>query len=65
MITRAADSPTTRNECATDTTERVGAFEMRLGLADPTAEAAERWSRRSEALAEWLLVMWRREQTQA
>jgi len=36
-------------------TERVAGYEMRIVRAEDTAEAPERWNRRSEALAAWLL----------
>ena len=41
--------------------ESVGQLGMAVICADPSPEAAERWSRRSEALADWLLSEWQRE----
>ena len=31
---------------------------MRMALADPSPEAAERWSRRAEVVAQWPIVEW-------
>lgn len=45
-------------------TERVGNLDMRICDGEPNAESDERWQRRSEALAAWLLDQWQREQRQ-
>ncbi|HUT58109.1 MAG TPA: hypothetical protein VNA25_09705 [Phycisphaerae bacterium] len=38
--------------------QHVGRFAMRMALADPSPEAAERWSRRAEVVAQWPIVEW-------
>jgi hypothetical protein len=44
-------------------TEKVGDYEFTVRFAaSSTPEAAERWERRAEALAAWLLSLWEREQ---
>lgn len=48
-------------ECE-DAAERVGNIEMRLRVGQPRPDSDERWHRRSEALAAWLLEQWQREQ---
>lgn len=45
-----------------DATERVGPLEMRVAVAEPTPESEQRWTNRAEALANWLLSEWEREQ---
>lgn len=45
-----------------DATERVGQIDMTVVIAPPSAEAAQRWQQRAEALAAWLLAEWQREQ---
>jgi hypothetical protein len=45
--------------------EQVGKFEMTLVCAESSPEAAERWARRAEALAAWLLSEWQREHPEA
>jgi len=45
-----------------DATERVGEFEMRVVAGKRTAESEQRWSRRSEMIAAWLLDDWKRQQ---
>jgi hypothetical protein len=45
-----------------DAMERVGRIDMRIGLGERTRESDERWARRSEALAAWLLDEWKRRQ---
>lgn len=50
---------------AKDATERVGQFEMRVEAADPTPQSLEKWNRRAEALAAWLLAEWQRERREA
>ena len=42
-------------------TERVGQFDLAVACAGPSPEAAERWARRGEVLARWLLGEWERE----
>jgi len=41
--------------------ERVGRLAMRVECAKPGVESSDRWSRRSDALAAWLLDEWERE----
>jgi hypothetical protein len=48
-----------------DATECVGGFEMRVTIAEPSPEAAERWEQRIEALTAWLLTEWQRQQKEA
>ncbi|MBI1373920.1 MAG: hypothetical protein GC159_14450 [Phycisphaera sp.] len=43
-------------------THRVGRIEFEIVADDRTPEVEERWSRRSEAIAAWLLAEWEREQ---
>jgi hypothetical protein len=43
-------------------TEHVGRFQMTVVRAEPTQESEERWTRRADALAQWLLEQWRQEQ---
>lgn len=45
--------------------EHVGQFEMRVEAAEPTPKSCERWARRAEALAAWLLAEWQREHQEA
>jgi hypothetical protein len=45
-----------------DATECVGALTMRVEVAPPTPEAAQRWQQRADALTAWLLAEWQREQ---
>jgi len=42
-------------------TEHVGSVEMRVEVGRLTAQGAERWARRIDALAAWLAVKWQRE----
>lgn len=44
--------------------ERVGNIELRVVVGEHTPEFEERWSRRAEVIASWLLAEWRREQAQ-
>jgi hypothetical protein len=44
--------------------ERVGLFEMTVAITEPSPETAERWSRRAETLAGWLLSEWQRERAE-
>lgn len=44
---------------------RVGPYEIRVVVGEPTAESEERWSRRSETIARWLLSQWQREQARS
>lgn len=41
--------------------ERVGRFDMSVIRAELSPEAAERWARRAEVLARWLLAAWEKE----
>ena len=45
-----------------DATERVGKFEMKVAPGRPTRDTEERWSRRVDALASWLIAEWEQEQ---
>ena len=40
---------------------RVGRFDMSVACAELSPEAAERWARRAEVLARWLMAEWERE----
>ena len=42
-------------------TERVGQFTFTVTRGEDSPESRERWSRRSDALAAWLLAEWQRE----
>lgn len=42
-------------------TERVGRFDFEIRAADRTAESDEKWMRRSDTLAAWLMHEWQRE----
>ncbi len=44
--------------------ERVGQFTMTITLAQPSPDAEQRWARRSEILAGWLISEWHRNQAQ-
>ncbi|MCG3127421.1 MAG: hypothetical protein CHACPFDD_02281 [Phycisphaerae bacterium] len=46
-------------------TERVGAFEMLVEVAEPTAASERSWEQRVDALAAWLLAEWQRERKEA
>ncbi|MCC7293574.1 MAG: hypothetical protein IT449_16075 [Phycisphaerales bacterium] len=48
-----------------DATERVGPLEMRVEVAAATPESEQRWERRSESLAAWLLGEWQRDRKEA
>ena len=48
----------------TETTERVGNIEMRVVAGEHSPESEQRWSRRAEAITNWLLAEWRREHAQ-
>jgi len=43
-------------------THRVGKIEFHVVAGERTREVEERWSRRSEVIAAWLLAEWEREQ---
>ncbi len=43
-------------------TEKVAGYTMTVRYEEPSPEAKERWERRSEVLAAWLLDQWNREQ---
>ena len=45
-----------------EVTERVGQFDMHIRFGERTAGSAERWQKRSEVLAAWLLDEWTRRQ---
>lgn len=47
-----------------DAMERVGQFELSVAAAPPTPESEPRWEQRAEALLNWLLSEWDREQRQ-
>lgn len=42
--------------------ETVARIAMTIVSAEPTPEAEERWARRAEILAAWLVAAWRLEQ---
>lgn len=39
-------------------TERVGQFDLAVVFDDSSPEAAERWTRRAEVVAQWLIAEW-------
>lgn len=45
-----------------DPPQRVGNITMTIREAPRTPENQERWERRSEAMANWLLTEWQRQQ---
>lgn len=47
---------------AQDATKRVGNIEMAVRFVPATPEAQEKFDRRADALAAWLLALWEREQ---
>ena len=51
-----------QDEFKCGTSERVGNIRMTVRAAPRTPENQERWDRRHEALAAWLLAQWEREQ---
>ena len=51
-----------RNTVLPGAVERIGPLEMRTEVAEATADAADRWTRRAEAVAAWLVAEWQREQ---
>jgi hypothetical protein len=44
-----------------DDTETVGAFTFSVAFREPEAEARERFERRAETLAAWLLSQWQKQ----
>ena len=48
-----------------DPTERVGQIEMGTVPADRSKESDDRWERRADSLAAWLLFEWKRERKEA
>jgi hypothetical protein len=48
-----------------EATERVGAFEMLIDVAEPTTASEQRWEQRADALAAWLLAEWQRDRKEA
>lgn len=48
-----------------DAMERIGQFEMTVVVAEPSPDAEQRWERRADALAAWLLAEWQRERQEA
>jgi hypothetical protein len=42
--------------------DTVWGFALRVTMGKPSAKAAERWERRNEVLAQWLLNEWQRVQ---
>ena len=42
--------------------ESVGPLEMHVETAEMTAESAERWAQRTEAMARWLVAEWQGEE---
>ena len=47
-----------------DTKHQVGKFTFTVVADQSTPEAQERWDRRSEVIANWLMAQWEREQRQ-
>ena len=43
---------------------RIGKFTFEVRAAEPSDDANERWQRRTDALAAWLMAEWEREQRQ-
>lgn len=62
MTACTPDGQRSRNEGVTETTERVGSYEMRVMVAQASEEADKRWALRAEALTAWLAAERRREQ---
>jgi len=50
---------------AQDAPKKIGNIEMEVRFAPPTPENQEKFDRRAEALAAWLLRQWEREQLAA
>lgn len=48
-----------------DAMDRGGPLEMRVEVAAATPESEQRWERRSDALAAWLLAEWQRDRKEA
>ena len=48
----------------TSEVETIGQFQMAIEFTEPSPETAERWSRRAETLAGWLLSEWQRERAE-
>lgn len=46
---------------ANDGMESVGPFRMRVTVGAQTPDSADRWNRRVEVLAAWLMSQWREE----
>jgi hypothetical protein len=45
----------------TSEVETIGQFQMAIEFTEPSPEAAARWSRRAEMLAQWLMAEWQHE----
>lgn len=59
MTTPPPEDPFLPGAAGAKATEQVGPLEMSVTAGEQTSEAAERWARRSDALAAWLLAEWR------
>lgn len=46
----------------TSDVEVVGGYALSVAIAPSSPDAAQRWNRRAEVLAQWLLSEWQREQ---
>jgi hypothetical protein len=44
-----------------DAVDRVGQFEMRVQVAEPTPQSSEQWEQRAELLTAYLLDLWIKE----
>jgi hypothetical protein len=44
-----------------DAVDRVGQFEMRVQVAEPTPQSSEQWEQRVDVLVTFLLDLWRKE----
>lgn len=54
-----------RHDGALGDSDAVGPFAMHVVVGIDAPESAERWERRGEALANWLLEEWNRERREA
>ena len=62
MTVSAPRGPQFQRAGALEAVESVGPLEIRIQIAEATAERAERWAKRAEALAVWLVAEWQCEQ---
>ena len=64
MTASTPHGPQSPSEGTLETTGRVGQFAVAIVVAEPSDEVEERWAQRAEALAQWLLAEWRRQQAE-